>query len=78
MTRSSNFRNIENDDNESLEHDFANARLEPEGNSPNNVISSAGHHCTGDTCDTCGCSGGLSASAVCLHSVSAMVVFQMK
>ena len=39
-TPSSNFVNIENDSNESLEHDFVNARVEPEGNSPNNVNSS--------------------------------------
>ena len=39
MTRSSNFRN-ENDDNESIEPDFVNARVDPEGTTPNNLNSS--------------------------------------
>ena len=31
---SSNFVEIENDDNESTKHDFVNARVEPVGNRP--------------------------------------------
>ena len=39
--RSSNFEDNENDCNESLEHDFVNARVEPEGNHPIQVNSSS-------------------------------------
>ena len=39
-TLSSNFKNDENDGNESIGNDFVNARVEPEGNHPNMINSS--------------------------------------